>query len=77
MFLRQGLLLGTAGVVAAMPLAYMAARSMRALLFNVQPGDPYVYGGAAALVVLLTVAGSLRPALRAARIDPAMAIRAD
>jgi predicted permease len=77
MFLRQGLVLGTAGVVAAIPLAYLAARSMRALLFNVEPGDPSIYGAAAAIVLALTIAGSLRPALRAARIDAAMAIRAE
>jgi putative ABC transport system permease protein len=77
MFLRQGLLLGGAGVLVAMPLAYAAAGSMRPLLFNVGPGDPSIYGLAAAVVLLLTIAGSVRPALRAARIDPATAIRAD
>lgn len=77
MFLRQGLLLGAAGIAAAVPLAYMAARAMQALLFGVQPGDPAIYAAAAALALAMTIAGSLRPALHAAVIDPAATIRAE
>jgi putative ABC transport system permease protein len=77
MFLRQGLVLGIAGVAAAMPLAYLAARGLTALLFGVEPGDPAIFGSAALLALLMTVAGSLRPALRASTIDPAITIRSE
>jgi predicted permease len=77
MFLRQGLALGLAGVMMAVPLAYAAGRGMTSLLFGVQPGDPLIYTAAALLALLMTLSGSLRPALRAASVDPAIAIRAE
>ncbi|MBZ5633367.1 MAG: ABC transporter permease [Acidobacteriia bacterium] len=77
MFLRQGLVLGSAGIAVALPLAYLAARSMTSLLFGVQPNDPLIYASAALLALLMTVAGSLRPSLRAASVDPALTIRAE
>lgn len=60
----------------AIPLAYLAARAMTSLLFGVEPGDPFIYA-AASLALLMTVAGSLRTALRAASIDPAITIRTE
>ena len=77
MFLRQGVVLGLAGILIALPLAYFAARGMTALLFGVEPGDPWIYAAAATLALAMTVAGSLRPALRAAGIDPAITIRSE
>jgi putative ABC transport system permease protein len=75
MFLQRGLLLGVAGVVVAVPLAYAAARGMSSLLFGVEPSDPFVYATAAALAAAMTLFGSLWPSLRAASIDPATSIR--
>jgi hypothetical protein len=49
---------------------------MTSLLFGVEPGDPFIYA-AASLALLMTVAGSLRTALRAASIDPAITIRTE
>jgi predicted permease len=77
LFLRQGLLMGALGVAAAIPLAYVTARAMRALLFGVAPGDPAIYLGSAAAALLVTLLASAAPSLRAARIDPAATIRAD
>ena len=75
MFLRQGLTLGAVGVLVALPVAYAAARSMSALLFGVEPGDPLVYASASLLAMIMTLASSFRPALRASIIDPAVTIR--
>jgi predicted permease len=77
MFLRQGLALGIGGVVLAIPLAYAAARGLGALLFGVNPGDPVIYGSSALLAMLMTLAGSLRPAIRASSINPALTIRGE
>jgi hypothetical protein len=77
MFLRQGVALGAGGVAVAVPLAYVAARGMTALLFGVEPADPVIYGTPALLALVMTVAGSVRPALRASSIDPAITIRTD
>jgi ABC-type antimicrobial peptide transport system permease subunit len=77
MFLRQGLTLGLAGVGIGVLVAYAAGRSMAALLFGVAPGDPAIYGAAALLALLMTIAGSLRPALTAARIDPIITMQSE
>jgi ABC-type lipoprotein release transport system permease subunit len=57
--------------------AYAAARGMRALLFGVDPADPATILGAVALVVVMTLAGSLVPALRAVRLNPMLALRVE
>jgi ABC-type antimicrobial peptide transport system permease subunit len=50
---------------------------LRALLAGVPPGDPLTFSAAALVVVLVAVSGSLVPALRAARTDPTVAMRAE
>ena len=50
---------------------------MSALLFGVEPGDPAIHAGAITLAIVMTLGGSLRPALRAASIDPAVTTRMD
>ena len=77
MFLREGLILGAVGAGIAIPLAYMAARSLTSLLFGVQPGDAAIYASAAALAIVMTLAGSVWPAVRAAGVDPAITIRCE
>jgi ABC-type lipoprotein release transport system permease subunit len=47
------------------------------ILFGVQPDDPAVYSAAALFVLTMTLAVSFRPALRAAKIDPAITIRVE
>jgi predicted permease len=77
MFLRQGAVLGIAGVLLAVPLAYVAARAMTALLFGVAPGDPAIYAGASGLALLIALAGSMHPALHASRVDPVVTIQSE
>ena len=77
MFLRQGLVLGIAGILVGLPLAYLGARALGALLFGVEPTDPMVYGPAALLALVLALTGSVLPACRAAAIDPAMTTRTE
>jgi ABC-type lipoprotein release transport system permease subunit len=50
---------------------------MTALLFGVQPGDPIIYGSAVLLAMMMTLVGTLRPAVRASAIDPAVTIRTE
>jgi ABC-type antimicrobial peptide transport system permease subunit len=77
MFVGQGLLLGAAGIAIGVPLAYAASQAMTALLFGVGPHDPWTYAGATVLAAAMIVAGSLRPAFRAASLDPAITIRGE
>jgi predicted permease len=77
MIVRQGALLAGAGVVPGILLAYAAGRAMEGILAGVQPGDALTFASAVGLCVLMTVLGSLVPALRAVRIDPISAIRSE
>jgi putative ABC transport system permease protein len=75
--LRRALLLAGAGLAAGMLLASAAGRGLQALLAGVSPADGLTYAAAVAVAVTMTVAGSLLPALRALRVDPLTAIRAE
>jgi predicted permease len=75
--LREGLVLALAGVTIGVLVAYLAARAMAALLAGVQPGDPLTIAGAAVLCFVTALLGCLRPALRAARVDPIAALRGE
>ncbi len=70
---RLALLGGIPGLL----LAYWAARTMRALLFGLGPGDPLTIAAGVVVVALVTVAGSMAPALRAVRVSPVVAMRAE
>ena len=75
MVLTQGLRLVSGGVLIGLPVALLAMGAVRSLLFDVTPYDLPVF---AAIPVLLAAAAALAcalPALRAARLDPAIALR--
>jgi putative ABC transport system permease protein len=71
----RGLRLTIAGIVIGAIAAVMLARLLGDLLYKVSPRDPFAYGSA--LVVLLVVAllACFFPARRATRIDPVLALR--
>jgi ABC-type antimicrobial peptide transport system permease subunit len=77
MVVWRGVLLAAAGVIPGVALAYAAARMMEALLVGVQPGDAATFLTVVVLAVVMSLAGSLLPALRALRVDPMTAIRAE
>ena len=77
MVLRQGGLLAAAGGALGLAAAYAAGRSMEALLAGVEPADPAAFAVAVGLALATTVTGSLLPALRAASVDPTVALRAE
>ena len=76
MIAAEGVRLALLGGIPGLLLAYGAARAMRALLFGVGPGDPITLGVGTALVLLVTVASALVPAIKAVRVDPLTAMRA-
>lgn len=77
MVMGRSAMLAVIGVSIGAVLAYAAGRSMQALLFGVDPANPTVFATAAIMATIMTLAGSLLPALRAVRIDPMTATRAD
>jgi putative ABC transport system permease protein len=77
MVLGESAVLSGAGVVLGLVLAYLAGRGLEALLAGVRPADAATVAAAVGLSVLMALAGSIVPALRAVRIDPAATIRAE
>jgi ABC-type antimicrobial peptide transport system permease subunit len=66
--LVYGLSLGVAGAI-------FATRLMQGLLFGVAPNDPVTLLGVALMMLAVGVAACWVPSLRAARVDPAVALR--
>jgi ABC-type lipoprotein release transport system permease subunit len=50
---------------------------VKPLLFGVSPKDPVVFGLVAGVLVLVALAASWIPALRASRVDPNVALRSE
>lgn len=73
--LREGMVLALTGVGIGVWLAYLSARVIGALLAGIRPGDPATITAAVALCLATAVIGCVRPAIRAARIDPMAALR--
>lgn len=61
------------GLLAALPVA----RLLQRLFSGIDPLDPAVYSGMAALLAAVGIAASLGPALRAARTNPAITLQAE
>jgi putative ABC transport system permease protein len=72
---RDGARLGVIGVAIGIAGGLLVTRSMESLLFGVGVYDPVAFGGTSALLLVTAIAASLIPALRATRIDPAVALR--
>lgn len=72
---RQGVAPALAGVGVGLVASWFGARAMGALLYGVEPGDPVTMAGVTALLLLVVLAASLVPALRAAAIHPGSALR--
>jgi len=77
MIVWRGVVLAVAGIVPGVLLAYAAGRSMEALLAGVRPTDGLTLATAVALSFLMTVLGTLVPTVRALRVDPMTALRAE
>jgi putative ABC transport system permease protein len=78
-----GLVLGGAarvvgvGAVIGLIAAAVLSRSISAFLFGVEPLDPLTFGSVAIVLALTAALASAAPALRAARVDPAVTFRSE
>jgi putative ABC transport system permease protein len=73
----QGVRLALVGVVAGTAVALAAARWFQPLLFHQSARDPLVYAFVAFTLIVVALAASSAPALRAAKADPNAALRAE
>jgi ABC-type lipoprotein release transport system permease subunit len=56
-------------------VAAVAANGLSTVLYEVRPHDAVTYGSVAVLLIVVSVAAAIVPALRAARVDPAGLLR--
>lgn len=75
--LRRAVVRAVAGVAVGAVAALLAAQGMRSMLFGVAPTDPASFLGVAALLLVVALAATLIPAIRASRVSPLIAIRTD
>ena len=74
---RRGLIPVVLGGVAGLGAALAIARTFRALLFGIEPADAGSFAGGAIVLLAVALAAAIGPALRASRVDPASALRAE
>ena len=75
--LGTGLVPAMVGLTVGTAAALGLSRLLGAQLYEVSPTDPTVFGGVAAVLVVVALLASSVPARRAARVDPATALRAE
>jgi len=75
--LRTGLVPAVVGLVVGGAGALALSRLLGAQLYDVSPTDPVVFGSVAAVLLLVALLASGVPARRAARVDPAVALRTE
>jgi putative ABC transport system permease protein len=75
--LRSALTLAAIGVVLGVIGAFGVTRFLSRFLFGVSPMDPATLATVAFVLTAVTIAASVLPALRAARVDPMAALRTD
>jgi predicted permease len=77
LFVRHGMVLAGIGVAIGLATAFGVARLMASLLFEISPIDPLTYGVVSLTLFAATVLACYLPALRATRVDPISALRAE
>ncbi len=72
-----GLRLVLLGLALGAVLAFLAAPRLEPLMFSQSPRDPLVLVAVAGLLLVVGIVASFVPGLRASRVDPVVALRAD
>jgi putative ABC transport system permease protein len=75
--LRDAAAIAFSGAAVGLCLAYVAARALETMLLGIHPGDPLTFGAAVVVCIVMAMAGTLAPAIRAVRVDPITVLRAD
>lgn len=55
----------------------MLERLLRSMLFEISPAHPVTLGAVSVMLVLIAAGAALAPSLRAMRVDPVEALRAE
>jgi ABC-type antimicrobial peptide transport system permease subunit len=71
----KGSRLAAVGVVLGLAGSFVLAGVLKGMLYGVSPSDPATFAAAVIVLGAVAILASLVPALRAARIDPIVALR--
>jgi putative ABC transport system permease protein len=74
---RDGMAIVAVGLVIGLAIAAGAARAMSALVFGVSVFDAVVYATSAIVLIAVAAISATLPAVRASRVDPVIALRAE
>ena len=74
---REQVLAAAGGVAAGAMISLVTVRYLESQLYGVRAYDPLVWGSVALLLMSVSFLGTLFPATRAARVDPAATLRAE
>jgi predicted permease len=77
MVISQGSRLAVTGTAIGLAVAFALRGVVKQLLYGIQPSDPLTFTVVPLVLVLVALLASLIPALRATRVDPAVAMRAE
>jgi predicted permease len=77
MIFGQGLWQLGIGMAVGLTLALGISQLLKIVLFQVQPRDPVIFGGVAAVLIVVGLIACLVPAHRATLVDPLVALRSD
>jgi putative ABC transport system permease protein len=77
LIVREGMAWAGSGIVAGLIGAFAAARLIATLLFEVPARDPVTFATVGGAVLLVALVACSIPAVRAARIDPTLAMRTE
>jgi predicted permease len=75
--LRQAVAMLAVGVAVGVAGSFTVTRLLGSLLWQITPTDPPTFAASAGLIVLVGLAASLIPAIRALTIDPTSALRTE
>jgi ABC-type antimicrobial peptide transport system permease subunit len=75
LWLRQAAGLAALGIGVGLAGGVWIGRLMEARLFQTSARDPLTFGAAIAVLLVTAAAASIRPALRATRVDPIQTLR--
>jgi predicted permease len=75
MILGETALLAGVGVVIGIAAAAGLSRFIRSMLYGLQPSDPLTFAGAVLLLLVIALLAGWRPARKASRLDPMVALR--
>ena len=77
LILSQGMRLVALGLVIGLGTAAAGAQLLRSQLYQIEPLNPVVFGAVIVLFAVVATFACLLPSLRAARVDPLIALRSE